>query len=170
MMPPAVSGSYVPRRRISSRLLRVHPDEDLARLGLGQGLDDVRGVVRVHLGEELGGLLPGQRPEDRRGIVRIELLEDLGDLLVRQPLEEDRHLLRIEAGNERRPFRGTDPLRETRDALAFPLADQLLDLLEQGIGGRGRHGTALDGGAADRRRWVVTWSGRRRERPARDAS
>ena len=153
MIPPALSGAKSARRRISAASSGSIRMRIWLGLGLGQHLDDVGGVVRVHLGEELGGLLPGQRPQDRRRLVRVELLEDLRDLLVRQPLEEDRDLGRIEAGDERRPFRGTDPLRETRDALAFALADQLLDLLEQGIGGRGRHGTALDGGAAERRPW-----------------
>ena len=127
------------------RLGRIHPDEDLARFGFGQPLGDVGGIVRIHAGEERCRFLLGERPEDRGGLVRIELLQDLGDLLVGQPLQEDGDLGRVEPGHERRPFGRADAFGEAGDAFALAFADQLLDLGQEGIGGHGRHGTALDG-------------------------
>src|SRR5439155_25585658 len=129
------------------------PDEDLARLELGQVLDEVRGIVRVHPGEERRRLLAREGAEDGGRLVRVELFEDLRDLLVGQPLEEYSDLGRVEARDEGGPLGRADALGEAGDAVAFALPDQLLDLLEQGIGGHDRHRTALDEGLARRGGW-----------------
>ena len=165
MIPPALSGAKSDSAPDLGGLGRVHPDQDLADLGLGQVLDDVGRIVGVHPRQERRGLLAAQRPEDRGGLMGIELLEELRDLLVGQPLEQDGDLARVEAGDEGGPLGRPDPFREAGDAVALALADQLLDLLEEGIGRHGRHGSAPGGWAGTARGRTIDDGHGRRDGP-----
>src|SRR4029078_2071371 len=51
-------------------------------------------------------------------------------------------LARVEAGDEGRPFGWPHTFGETGDAVALALADQLPGLLEESVGGHGRHSEA----------------------------